>query len=154
MASMINDFNFASRKTGKKFNFKTTIVRDGIEIARPAPKIPRTSRDSCFKVARSKARSAIRNHKDQVDENPEPEEEEKEEEKAKPSIIDYLEYCSYVIEYNGSCELSYAQYCAYYAPQVTITYAPPYFPPKVSADTAGSHWPRWGVVKTYAQLLA
>ena len=146
MASMINDFALKSTNKNKKFNFKTTVVRrNGIEVARPAPKIPRTSRDSCFKVARSKARSAIRNRKDQVDEKPEPEEE------AKPSIIDYLEYCSYEIEYNGSCELSYAQY---YVPQVTITYAPPYFPPKVSADTAGSHWPRWGVVKTYAQLLA
>jgi hypothetical protein len=153
MASiMINDF-IALKTATNKFDFKTTVVRrNGIEVARPAPKIPRTSRDSVFKVARSKARSAIRNRKDNFEyEEPEPEYED-----IKPSITEYLYYYAYEMQYNGSCELSYADYCAYYAPQVTITYAPiasAYSPPKVRADTQGSIWPRRGK-KTYAQLLA
>ncbi len=151
MASiMINDF-IALKNATNKFDFKTTVVRrNGIEIARPAPKIPRTSRDSVFKVARSKARSAIRNRKDNF-EDEEPEEPEYED--IKPSITDYFDYYVYDVAYNGSCELSYAEYCAYYAPQVTITCAPPYSPPKVYADTLGSVWPR-RTPKTYAQLLA
>ncbi len=149
MASMINDFALKSANKNKKFNFKTTVVRrNGIEVARPAPKIPRTSRDSVFKVARSKARSAIRNCKDQTEDT---EQEYEDTAEAKPSITDYFDYYAYEVAYNGSCELSYAQYCAYYAPQVT--YALPYFPPKVSADTTGSHWPRPGVYKSYADLL-
>lgn len=124
-----------TRKNGK-FNFKTTIVHDGIELARPSPKIPRKSRDSCYKVARSKARSAIRNrgqYEDEYDEdNPKTEWGED-----KPSIIDYLEYCAYVIDYNGSCDLSYTQYCYLLQPP-----AKPYSPPQIRPETNVVHWPK------------
>ena len=147
MASiMFNEFNAIVNKTNK-FGFKTTVVRrNGIEVARPAPKIPRTSRDSVFKVARSKARAAIRNRKGELEE-----EDYEDYEDNKPSIADYFDYYAYEVAYNGSCELSYAEYCAYYAPQVTVT-AYPYSPPQVRADTQGSVWPRRSP-KTYAQLL-
>ncbi len=45
-----------------KFAFKTTIERNGIMLTRPCAKIPKTSRDSYFKIARSKQRSKMRGH--------------------------------------------------------------------------------------------
>jgi hypothetical protein len=105
-----DDFMFA-RKNGK-FGFKTTIVRDGIELARPSPKIPRKSRDSRFKVARSKARSATRNRREQYEsEHDWDHSEDHFDQDQPPSIVDYLVYCEYVIDYNGCCDVSYAQYC-------------------------------------------
>ena len=53
----------------RKFAFKTTIERNGITLARPCAKIPKTSRDSRFKIARSKQRSKMRGHSELPEED-------------------------------------------------------------------------------------
>ena len=60
--------NFAINSVrNKKFAFKTTVEQNGIVLTRPAPKITKKSRDSSYKVARSKVRSKMRGMKDYLE---------------------------------------------------------------------------------------
>lgn len=68
-STYIDSSNFAikSGRGNKKFAFKTTVEQNGIVLTRPAPKITKKSRDSCYKVARSKVRSKMRGIKDYLE---------------------------------------------------------------------------------------
>ena len=62
-----SNFAINSVRGNKKFAFKTTVEQNGIVLTRPAPKITKKSRDSSYKVARSKVRSKMRGMKDYLE---------------------------------------------------------------------------------------
>ncbi len=140
-----------------KYEFKTTIMRDGIELARPVDKIPKLSRDSRFKVARSKARSATRGRREQYeDEYTNRGYDVHLEESIDKTFRDYLYYC---YDFNeDDFNLSYAQYCAipveYFTSTTKATKSKPYAPPQVRPDddVIINHWPKRMSSKSYAQM--
>ena len=144
-----------------KYEFKTKIMRDGIELARPVDKIPKLSRDSRFKVARSKARSATRGRREQYEDEYTNRDydvhlEESIDNNTSNTFRDYLDYCYEELHYEDDFNLSYAQYCAipveyFTATTKTRTKAKPYAPPQVRPDddVIINHWPKR---KSYAQM--
>jgi hypothetical protein len=146
-----------------KYEFKTKIMRDGIELARPVDKIPKLSRDSRFKVARSKARSATRGRREQYEDEYtnrgyDVHLEESIDIDTFNTFRDYLDYCYEELHYEEDVKLSYAQYCAIHVEYFTTTTTPKtklYAPPQVRPDddVIINHWPKRVMSnKSYAQM--
>jgi hypothetical protein len=142
-----------------KFEFKTTVERNGIVLARPCAKIVKKSRNSVDKTMQSKVISATRGRREQYeDEHTEDTERYTD---YPPLYAEYINYRSLKNAYSyGDAvadkyfNISFADFCALR----NCVQKQTYFPPKIQPDKDVEvvHWPK--VVHspkrklTYAQM--
>ena len=138
-----------------KFEFKTTIERNGIVLARPCAKIVKKSRNSVDKIMQSKAISSSRVQREDYEPNESYENYKPNENyEPQPTYAEYLTYCSL----ENSCysygddfddfedfQLSFADYCDLQTQtQPQTKPQKKYSPPKIrpDSDVEVFHWPK------------
>jgi hypothetical protein len=150
-----------------KFEFKTTIERNGIVLARPCAKIVKKSRNSKDKIMQSKAIARTRRDHYENTEDNENKDYDEDNYEPSPTYSEYITYC--ILENSGysygddfddfeDFQFSFADYCYLQTQTPTPTPKPQkkYSPPKIrpDSDVEVFHWPKvvYSPRLTYAQM--